>query len=177
MRLHRFILVLAAGVGLSACGGVDTRPVQAGFVATEGVKITAVDDSFTLAAGQEFKPPFQVDLWGKKPFEAFKPEGMNEKYQKAIELGARKVRVTFPNVSKPFYGVLLLNSMAVDAKGPASRLYRIDIPDKYVQAGKNGQISVVYELVDYPKLESKEWYAWILWLSDHDFGDALPAKK
>ncbi|MBU0482487.1 MAG: PDZ domain-containing protein [Proteobacteria bacterium] len=84
--------------------------------------------------------------------------------------------VTVPGVEQKLFGVLFLGKAHVNATGPASRSYQIQIPDSYIKAALGGKISVVYEPINF----RTNWYtgsnpvdskthSWILWLSDMPF--------
>jgi hypothetical protein len=88
--------------------------------------------------------------------------------------GARAVRVTYPGLKAPLYGLLALCRLPEGYSGAASRSYRVEIPQSYVDATDGGRVSVVYEPFDY---NGSELVAWSLWLSrdPNVFGGAPPA--
>lgn len=156
---------------LAACApAVNRSPqisVERGIIATPDVTITAGDNSFTLVSGTEFQSPFQVNLQkmpvdGRDTFE----ENLRELSSVYLRLGAKRVRVNAGG--KQLYGILSLNTVPKGAYGPASRMYRIEIPQEYINAASGGRVSVVYEKVDvrHSRRGTLAVSAWILWLSD-----------
>jgi hypothetical protein len=126
-----------------------------GVVATDGVTVTAEDNSFAYETNRYFAPPFAVDRCPQLPIGV-------EEFSKAEKKGARRVRVKYPNMPEPLFGLLMFCKVPKAATGPGSRSYRIQIPDSYVQATDGGRISVVYEEVETP---NKQVVNWVLWLS------------
>ena len=159
MSVARFALPFAVSASLTlGCAGLKT-PAN-GVVATEGVTVSAEDSSFVYETNKYFNTPFAVDWCPTLPI------GVDE-YTKAEKKGAKRVRVKYPNLAEPLFGLLLFCKVPKSATGPGSRSYRIQVPDNYVQATDGGRISVVYEEVE---ASSKQVVNWVLWLSRTPFG-------
>lgn len=134
------------------------RPVPGAVVATDGVTITAEDNSFRLTAGQPFTPPFsQGDNCLLAP--------ASDNYGQAIATGARPVVIDLAN-GRRLYGLLSLCGAPVTATDPATRSYRIQVPEDYIAATSGGRVSMVFEPFTSGAPSAK---AWILWLSETSF--------
>lgn len=148
---------------LFSCGASLT-PVKYGNITTPGVVITAEDNSFVLTSENTWTPPFQTIA------DPSDQEHINQKitsrYDFAMKMRAKKVKVKTPYLDKELYGVLMLNRAIEGCESPATRSYQISIPEEYVQQALNGQVSVLYEYYDCGNLNAKTW---ILWLSDVPF--------
>jgi hypothetical protein len=138
-------------------------------VVQEGVVIEAEDKSFTLDGSRDHPTPFRLDWEYVHPFTSFYPctkangtsATMHSYYLKRTN--ARRVRVTYPGLDKPLYGILALCPAA--GSGPTARTYLISVPREYIDATKDGGIATVYERIG-PRVD---WIAWILYLSQHPF--------
>ena len=154
---------------LTGCGSTYTKPIPSGIIEDSGVVITAVDGSFTLEG--KFASPFvseahyhSMNIGGNKFIKA---------YNRALQFDAKHVRVKVPYVDEELYGVLVLDNADERGIGEGTDSYKIIIPKTYVDAAKDGKISVVYEyyhlkndgLVDLSEVKK---YSWILWISDED---------
>jgi len=168
LLLGTIIVALLAGCVSVGYNGRPGPPT--GLIATEGVSIRAMDNSFELVSGEVFSTPFFGNTAGV---------GMNSVgadmisyYQIALDqMNARRVRVTTPWLDEPLYGILLFSNLYYGGSGPATRSYQITVPENYVRAAVGGRISVVYETYphDPPKDsfgETFECKSWVLWLSD-----------
>lgn len=150
--------------------------VSQGTLATKGVTIQAADGSFTIEAGQSFRPPFQVDahnLWIVAQVQSDRPLDLAGRALNALEIGAERVIVTTPYLDKPLFGVLLLSKVSTKATGAGARSYYIQVPENYVREATGGRTSVVYERI---QTERGEGFNWALWMSDVDF-PPLPGGK
>lgn len=167
---------------LTACVSVPNfesmfYPYKSAKLQGENIKIMAEDNSFEIVSG-EFNPPFQTSpmspiIWTSIYSETL-PDGSiygrtlaNSAIQ-ALNHGAKRVRLYHPIVQDPLYGVLLLNQKPITAIGKASEAYLIQIPDKKIQALKEGHIDVLYESVERTDY-TINMYAWVLWVSDKPF--------
>ncbi len=145
------------------------KPISKGVIENRDIVITATDKSFTLQG--EFDAPFQSNL----QYNSLKiPDNdLLQSYKDALYRGAKRVRVKIPGLDHELYGILALEKADQDGIGPGTRSYKIIIPEPYVNAAKNGKISVVYEyyklkndgLIDISKIKERSW---MLWLSDQD---------
>ena len=85
----------------------------------------------------------------------------------ALELGARKVKMQAKDSNgdmQSFRGVLLINQLLQDAKGPVAKSYAITLPPNYIDAVAEGRSIVYYEKIAYSSFKSDlKTYAWILW--------------
>lgn len=160
-----FLMWMVSGCSLTTY----TKPISKGVIDNSEIVITAVDKSFTLQG--EFNAPFQSNL----QYNSLKmPDNdLLKSYKDAQYRGAKRVRIKIPGVEKELYGILALEKADQDGIGPGTLSYKIVIPEPYVNAAKNGKISVVYEyyklkndgLIDISKIKERSW---ILWLSDQD---------
>jgi len=167
----KFILSLFMGLVLfTGCSTTKyTIPISSGIVENPDIVITATDGSFKLSG--EFQSPFQssthyhsLNISGSKLING---------YRRALQYGARHVRVKVPSIEKELYGVLVLDKADKDAIGPAKASYKIIIPEAYVNAAIGGKISVVYEYYHINSdtlfdLSDVKKYSWLLWISDED---------
>jgi hypothetical protein len=139
--------------------------IPEGKLKTPGVTITAEDNSFVIKSGEIFTPPFEVNTFseiGKWDF-----NNLVEKWDEALKLGAKRVRITVPSQQEPLYGVLLLGTAAPGQHVAADRSYLLEVPQNYVDEAQDGKISVIYEQAPYK--EGQQWFTWALWMSDRPF--------
>lgn len=72
-----------------------------------------------------------------------------------------------------FFGLLEFNKVHdVCSSDPATRAYFISIPQKYLDAARGGNISVVYEYYNCEPVRKKgknNYTTWVLWISDIEF--------
>lgn len=72
-----------------------------------------------------------------------------------------------------FFGLLEFNKVHdVCSSDPATRAYFISIPQKYLDAARGGNISVVYEYYSCQPVKKKgtnNYTTWALWISDIEF--------
>ena len=167
----KFILSLSiALLVFTGCGGTKyTVPIAKGIVEDSNVVIRATDGSFKING--EFESPFQstthyhsLNISGQKFIKG---------YRRALQYGAKHVRIKVPSLDKELYGVLVLDKADKDAIGPGKNSYKIIIPQPYIEAAKNGKISVVYEYYHIKSdslfdLSDVKKYSWVLWMSDED---------
>lgn len=146
-----------------SCGS-KLIPIKYGNITTPGVVITADDGSFKLVNGETWTPPFYT-IADPSDMEHINNK-TTSKYNFALEMHAKKVKVKTPYLDKELYGVLMFNRAIKGCESPATRSYQISIPEQYVIQAQNGQVSVLYEYYDCGKLNAKSW---ILWLSDVPF--------
>lgn len=167
----RSAVLLAASVLVASCAtglrpiNRGTRPITAGRFVTDDVRIVAVDSSFQLTGGEEFRAPFQTTV-------AFASGGSNTSiasggWRVALDHGARRVYIY--RGGRRFYGVLALAPAPQRARGPATASYRIDIPSAYFQAANAGRLAFVGERVACGGAQCAVAYTWLIWLSDTDF--------
>jgi hypothetical protein len=157
----RFWGLALLSLSFVACGTSNPEwyKVPVGTLVTSQTVIVAEDHSFTITAGATFNSPF----WTKDcPL-----IGTPENFPFGESLGARRVRVSYPGLTEPLYGVLSLCPIQPGAGGPSSRSYQIEIPQSYVAATEGGRVSVVFE--PYNLLNGRSAAAWILWLSRAPF--------
>ncbi len=165
LRQLKFLIISGFALGLLFSCGANLIPVKYGNITTPGVVIKAEDGSFTLTSENSWSPPFQSTM--KDPDDhTVLGSKITTRYEFAMKLGAKKVKVKTPYLDKELYGVLLLNKAIEGCETPVTRSYQISIPEEYVQKALNGQVSVLYEYYDCGRLNAKSW---ILWLSDVPF--------
>jgi hypothetical protein len=154
------LTMATATLALGACVPVEQlKTPGSATLDTPGVMIDAVDNSFHFKTGDTFPPPFASRNCPILPIGS-------EEFSKARVYGAVPVRVTYPNLPAPLYGLLAFCQIPAAASGPGSRRYMVQIPNEYVAATDGGRISVVYELAEYPPNGIPNW---VLWLSRAPF--------
>ena len=133
----------------TGCGSTYTKPIPSGVIENRDIVISADDGSFEIKG--EFKTPFVSDVH----YHSYNISGQKfiKAYRRALEFGAKHVRVKVPNVENELYGVLALDNADVRGIGAGVKSYKIIIPEAYVKAAKDGKISVVYE---YYHLDNEE---------------------
>lgn len=145
------------------------RSITQGKIENPDIVISAEDKSFVLKG--DFTSPFQSST--RYNSLEMPDRDLIKAYRQALYHGAKHVRITIPNTDKELFGVLALDKADDEGVGPSTLSYKIIIPQPYVDAAKNGKISVVYEyyrlkndgLIDVSKIKERSW---ILWLSDQD---------
>jgi len=169
--MKKYLLSLfVALIFFSGCATTTyTKPILKGKISDSETVISARDGSFKISG--EFNSPFQSSIH----YHSFNIGGKKliNGYYRALEFNAKHVLIKVPSQEKELYGVLALDSADKNGIGPGTKSYKIIIPQAYVQAAKNGKISVVYEyyhlkndgLLDTSNIKK---YSWILWLSDKD---------
>src|SRR3954463_7124224 len=161
MRGITFVSLFALALLL----GCAPERIPEGKLKTPGVTITGQDDNFTIKSGDVFTPTFVVDTfpkYGKWDF-----NNLVEKWDEALAMGAKRVRIAVPSQEEPLYGVLLLGTVAPNVKVAAARSYLLEVPQNYVDEAQDGKISVIYEQAPYK--EGQVWFTWALWMSDRPF--------
>ena len=161
--------VLIATVLFTGCGSTYTKPIPSGKIENSEIVIRAVDGSFKLEG--EFKAPFQSEVH----YHSFNVRGQKfiKAYRKALDFGAKHVRIKIPTSDKELYGVLVLDNADERGIGAGTTSYKIIIPQAYIDATKGSKISVVYEYYhlndeSLSDLSEVKKYSWILWISDED---------
>ena len=161
-------IVLALVV--SGCAAAQTwNAVPLGRIGTEGVSLyedlADAEPSFRLTWEDDtWTPPFYADNCVVR--------ATPENYDIALENGARRVRVVVPGREAPLFGVLALCRTHPDARGPATRMYLIQVPAARVAATAGGRISVVFEPTNHQQSYADGRHAfdaWQLWLSEVPF--------
>jgi hypothetical protein len=138
------------------CAGAPSREfnrVDRALLATDATVIAAEDHSFQFTPGPLMNTPFAADCPDN-------PDTTN--YAEAEAAGARRVRVTYPGLSEPLYGVLSFCGVHPEYHGSASRSYRLEVPQSYVDETAGARVSVVYERYEQG---GTQYPAWVLWLS------------
>jgi hypothetical protein len=168
MRL--FFLITVCILIFTGCSATTyNKSISQGKIDDPNIVITAADNSFKLQG--EFTPPFQSST-RYNSLEMHDRE-LIKAYRVALQRGAKHVRIKLPGSDVELYGVLALDRIDDEGIGPSTHSYKIIIPQPYVDAAKNGKISVIYEyyklkndgLMDVGNIKERSW---ILWLSDQD---------
>jgi len=162
-----FILLLLMHTGCSTT--TYNKTIAHGKIADPEIVITAIDNSFRLQGA--FTSPFQSST--RYNSLEMRDAELPKAYRSALHHGARHVRIKVPEREDELYGVLALDRADQDGIGPGTQSYKIIIPKPYLDAAKEGKISVVYEyyklrndgLLDVGNIKERSW---ILWLSDRD---------
>lgn len=145
------------------------QTITQGKIENPDIVISAWDKSFTLQG--QFTSPFQSST--RYNSLEMPDRDLPKAYRQALHHGAKHVRIKVPNSDKELFGVLALDKADDEGVGPSTQSYKIIIPQPYIDAAKNGKISVVYEyyklkndgLIDVSKIKERSW---ILWFSDQD---------
>jgi hypothetical protein len=167
---YMFSILIIFTVLFSGCAGTTyTKPIKKGKVEDREIVIKADDGSFELKG--EFDSPFVSNVH----YHSYNINGTKfiKGYRRALEFGAKHVRVKVPYMQEELYGVLALDNADERGIGEGIKSYKIVIPKPYVEAAKDGKISVVYEYYhlkndELTDLSDVKKYSWILWLSDKD---------
>ena len=165
----RFVLLLTLTLlTFSGCSTTTyNKTISQGKIENPQIIITGVNEPFTLQG--EFKSPFQSSTRYNSLIAGDKD--LPKAYRNALHHGAKHVRIKVPSLEKELYGVLALDKADQDGIGPGTQSYKIIIPQPYIDAAKDGKISVVYEyyklrndgIMDVGDIKERSW---ILWLSD-----------
>jgi hypothetical protein len=165
------LLLLSLFVFLfSACSTTTyNRTIAQGKIENPEITITAADKSFILQG--KFDSPFQSST--RYNSLEIRDHELPKAYKLALHHGARHVRIKVPSRENELYGVLALDKADKDGIGPGTQSYKIIIPQPYINAAREGKISVVYEyyhlkndgFLDVGNIKERSW---ILWLSDQD---------
>lgn len=160
-----FFMVIITGCSVTTYNRLITH----GKVENPDIIITAEDKSFVIK--DEFTSPFQSST--RYNSLEMPDRDLPKAYRQALYHGAKHVRIKTANSDKELFGVLALDKADDEGVGPSTQSYKIIVPQAYIDAAKNGKISVVYEyyklkndgLIDVSKIKERSW---ILWLSDKD---------
>lgn len=157
-------LVLVLGCGAS----VEYRRAPQAMLETVDVQIRALDDSFTLAPGQSGPTPFQSDDCPLTPAPG--------NYEQALRGGAQRVRIQYPGLDEPLYGLLSFCPMPAESTAPPTRMALVQVPQSYVDSTEGGRVAVVFEQLFHPprseqSRDTRAWPAWVLYLSRQPFPD------
>jgi len=167
----RLLLLLTSFLLLFAGCSTTTynRTISKGKIEDSNIIITARDNSFKLQG--EFTSPFQSST--RYNSLEMRDKELPKAYKLALHHGARHVRVKVPGRNEELFGVLALDKADQDGIGPGTQSYKIIIPQPYIDAAREGKISVVYEyyhlkndgFIDVGDIKERSW---ILWISDKD---------
>ena len=154
----------------TGCGSTYTKPIPSGVIENKEIVISADDGSFEIKG--EFSTPFVSEVH----YHSYNINGNKfiKGYRRALEFGAKHVRVKVPSSKNKLYGVLALDNADVRGIGAGIKSYKIIIPEAYVEAAKGWKISVVYEYYhldneeSFSDLSEVKKYSWVLWISDED---------
>lgn len=130
----------------------------------------------------------QGDIWGidRTPGERLSymscrsTQGECEPVRRSIQAKERarpyQVRVHVAGQERPLHGLLAFFPVFSTAEGSASRLHRIEIPERYIERAVGGGVSVVfqpyearYRDAESGDIETTERVSWALWMSDVPF--------
>lgn len=168
--MHYFLAIAATLFILSGCSTTTyINSVPKGKIDNPDIVITARDNSFKLQG--EFSSPFQSSTRYNSLL--MPDKDLIKAYNLALHHGAKHVRIKVPNKKEELYGVLALDRADKDGMGPGTQSYKIIVPQPYIDAARDGKISVVYEyyklrndgVIDVSNIKERSW---ILWLSDKD---------
>ncbi|QGX39318.1 hypothetical protein [Permianibacter aggregans] len=180
-RRWRLVLAMCTAViaFIGATGSAPTyinhtdrtlRPINYGTLVNTELKIEAMDGSFVLQGGEQFRTPFALNLWNAR----FDEKTLANQYQAARQLGAKPVLVHVKGHDQPLYGLLIFNQAINAAFGPGSQSYYVRVSKDKLDNARFGGISVAYEMMDWRdtytddygrQTRDKTWYGWMLWLS------------
>ena len=166
MRLS-FLLIVTLMLFSGCSTTTYNKEISTGKIQDPQIVITGVDEFFTLQG--EFESPFQSST--RYNSLEMRDKELPKAYKNALHHGAQHVRIKIPDIEEELYGVLALDKADQDGIGPGTQSYKIIIPKPYIDAAKDGKISVVYEyyklkndgLMDVSDIKERSW---ILWFSD-----------
>ena len=143
------------------------KTIAKGKIENPDIVITALDNSFKLQG--TFTSPFQSST--RYNSLEMRDAELPKAYKLALHHGAQHVRIKVPDLEDELYGILALDKADKDGIGPGTQSYKIIIPRPYIDAAKDGKISVVYEYYKlkndgFIDVENIKERSWILWLSD-----------
>lgn len=113
-------------------------------------------------------------------------QGDCEPVRQSIEAEERarpyRVRVHVAGHDRPLHGLLAFFPVYSTAEGSAGRLYRMDIPDRYIEQAAGGNVAVIYQPYEARyryrgatsgdiEIRKPERVSWALWMSDVPFYD------
>lgn len=168
--MRSLLLLVLTLLIFSGCSTTTyNKTITQGKIEDQNIIITARDKSFILQ--DQFTSPFQSST--RYNSLEMRDHELPKAYKLALHHGARHVRVKVPNRDEELFGVLALDKADQDGIGPGTQSYKIIIPQPYIDAAKDGKISVVYEyyhlkndgLIDVSNIKERSW---ILWFSDKD---------
>jgi len=162
-----FLLSMAIFSGCSTT--TYNKTISTGKIENQDIIIRALDNSFKLQG--TFTSPFQSST--RYNSLQMRDKELPKAYKLALHHGAKHVRIKVPSSDSEMYGVLALDKADQNGIGPGTQSYKIIIPQPYVDAAKNGKVSVVYEyyklkndgFIDVSNIKERSW---ILWISDQD---------
>lgn len=159
-------------VALGCSTSAEYRRAPQAMLETVDVQIRAEDGSFTLTPGQAAPTPFQSEDCPLTPAPG--------NYEQAIRGGARAVRIQYPGIEEPLYGLLSFCPMPADSTAPPTRMALVQVPQSYVDSTDGGRVAVVFEQLYHPprteqQRQSRAWPAWVLYLSRQPFPTAAVA--
>lgn len=163
-KLGTMLGLLAFTLG---CGSTAAyRRAPQAMLETADVQVRAEDGTFTLSPGEAAPTPFQSDDCPLTPAPG--------NYEQAIRGGARRVRIDYPGLDQPLYGLLAFCPMPAESTAPPTRMALLQVPSSYVDSTEGGRVSVVFEQLYHPPqgsgpTPSTAWPAWILYLSRQPF--------
>ena len=149
------------------CGGGDLIHAPAVAMGTPDVEIVGVDADFQIGPQASSTPFAGADtecFLGRGRIRGGGQSGDTavQAWPAALKNGARRVRVRYPGMDEPLYGVLQLCAMPAHATPePARSEYLIRVSENDVETTHNGTTSVVTERI----WDGSHYYSWILWLS------------
>lgn len=167
----------------------------------DSISIEAIDKSFVIKKGETFKMdklgieqragwvnpssdfskafnksdgiPVKIIISRKIPeYEVTMEKSTNPLTNKETEKPVKKLK-GYTGRDDIFYGLLEFNKVhEICNSDPATRAYFISIPQKYLDAARGGNISVVYEYYNCTPVKKKganNYTTWVLWISDIEF--------
>jgi hypothetical protein len=180
MQLRSSLAAFAVCLGLTGCAAIPdagprpTPDANAGSgsaeLITPGITLKAMDGSFTIYPNVPFQTPDfsktdNNNMGSGTGCGVFSYQAVVGAYRTAIKCGAVPVLVYATGRVQPIYGLLMLNQLdpTIQAMGVT---YRIDVPRQAIRTAAKGQMTVLYATA---ASETVSQYAWLLWLSDHQF--------
>jgi len=181
LRASVAVIAVAACLGLAGClTSSDSRPGAApnpgsdsgtgAELITPGITLKAMDGSFTIYPNVPFQTPDfsktdNNNLGSGSGCGQFSYQALVGAYRAAIKCGAVPVLIYASGRVQPVYGLLMLNQLdpTIRAMGIG---YRIDVPRPAIRTAAKGEMTVLYATA---ASETVSQYAWLLWLSDHQF--------
>jgi hypothetical protein len=170
-----FLFLLSGTIVLHSWGCMAVHYPPVGKLDAPGVVITAEDQSFEIKAGELFKTPFHLkngrpqNTWGTSPdclaVPTLNPPGARFALKRHLRIGAKRVRIRYPGVAEPLYGVLAFCGVWAH-DGAATRSYLLRITPEDVAATRDGAMRVMFESTNFVTHSTTgRTLAWVLWMS------------
>lgn len=128
------------------------------LMVSEDVRMTSLDGKWSISSDST---PAQIGGTATACGVDWDTGGWRAALAQQSRVYVQRVRVVLED--RKLWGILMLCGIPTNSTGPASRAYRIEVPDTYVEATSGGRVSMVFEHLNNDRL------SWVLWLSRERF--------